>query len=341
MKSTLKLSLLACALVASSASLHAQTAAAPLTLLSTTPLPHVSGGDFDHFAVDLAHSLMYVPTETYGSIEVFSLPDGRHVASHLGVSKSPHKLVLADQGAHLYIADGAAADVEVVDTKTFKVEKTIPLAPQPDSGVADRKSGIFYLGNGGAKSQKDSAYISLISLADGSVMGKIDVPAGQLKAMAIDDAGGRLFVNMRDKNQVGVIDLKTRKLSATWKIPGPGVNSAMAFDPATKRLFIGSRKPGKLFVLDAADGSVVQSLDIIDVSDEMIFDGVHKRLYIAGAGGLDVLRQIDKDHYAIQQHIDTLGGKTATYIPSLKKLYVVHTKGPQASEAGLQVFSVE
>jgi DNA-binding beta-propeller fold protein YncE len=247
---------------------------------------------------------------------------------------------LANEGKELLIADAGDANVKVVDTKTFEIKKIIPLEPQPDSGIADRKSGIFYVGNGGVQSHKGNSYISLISLADDSVLGKIDVPAGQLKAMVIDHSTHRLFVNMREKNEIGVIDLNTRKLASIWHVPGPSVNSAMTFDPKTRRLFVGSRNPGKLFVMDASSGSVIQSLDIVDISDDMTFDPLHHRLYVTGAGGLDVIKQVDQSHYAIEQHLDSLGGKTSIYVPSLKRFYIVHTKGPQAAEAGLQVLSV-
>jgi len=169
-----------------STSFAAEPSAGPLTVLSTTPLPAVTGGDFDHFAVDLPHSRLYVSAEKYGSIEVFRLPDGQHLASVRTVAKVPHKIVLANEGKELLIADAGDANVKVIDTKTFDIEKVVPLEPQPDSGIADRKSGIFYVGNGGAQSHEGNAYISLISLADDSVLGRIDVPAAQLKAMVID-----------------------------------------------------------------------------------------------------------------------------------------------------------
>jgi hypothetical protein len=38
--------------------------------------------------------------------------------------------------------------------------------------------------------------------------------------------------------------------------------------------------------------------------------------------------------------VDTHGGKTSIYVPSLKQFYVVHTKGDKAPEAGLQIFKV-
>ncbi|MGF6774045.1 DNA-binding beta-propeller fold protein YncE [Paraburkholderia sp. GAS199] len=212
---------------------------------------------------------------------------------------------------------------------------------QPDSGVEDERTHIFYLGNGGVKSNENHAEISLISTVDGTLLGNIDVPAGQVKAMVIDKAKNRLYVNFRDRNEIGIIDLGTRKLIATWTVPGPSRNSAMEFDPATNRLFIGSRNPGKLFVFDTNHGTLVQTLDIVETSDEIIFDARHRRLYVAGSNGLDVIRQIDRDHYSIEQHVDTLGGKTAIFIPSLDRLYVVHTKSASAKEAGLQVFSVQ
>ena len=324
----------------STVAVAASPSPAPLTLQSTTPLPDITGGDFDHFAADLRRHRLYVSAEIYGSIEIFDLPDGHHLASERSVAKSPHKIVLADHGNKLIIADAGAASARIVDTRTFNVTRVIPLEPQPDSGVVDRRTGIFYLGNGGAQSHKDSAYISLISMAAESVLGRIAVPAGQVKAMVIDPATDRLFVNFRDKNEIGVVDLKSRKLTGIWRVPGPSHNSAMAFDPESKRLFIGSRNPGKLFVLDASDGSVVQRLDIVETSDEIIVDRQHGRLYVAGSNGLDVIRRINKDHYGIAQYVDTLGGKTATYVPSMKKLYVIHTKSAEVTEAGLQVFNV-
>src|SRR5258708_17977689 len=44
-----------------------------------------------------------------------------------------------------------------------------------------------------------------------------------------------LFRSFRDKNEIGVVDLKSRKLTGIWRVPGPSHNSAMAFDPESKR----------------------------------------------------------------------------------------------------------
>lgn len=334
----LRLAALLCfACVAAVQSVHA-TDAPKLNLITTIPLPAITGGDFDHFAVDLAHSKLYVAAEKYGSIETFSLPDGRHLESNRSVAVSPHKIELIKDGQALMIADAGAARLEIVDTISMTVQKRISLQPQPDSGILDARTGIFYVGNGGVQSGKDYAYISMVSTQGESLLGRIRVPAGQIKGMAIDPRTRRLFVNFRDKNAVGIIDTETNQLVGTWSIPGPSRNSAMTLDAEHRRLFIGSRQPGKLYVLNVDTGKIVQTLGITDISDEMAVDPAHACVYIAGEGGLDVIRREQDGSYTKVQYIDTHGGKTFALVPEYHRLYAVHTKGPLASTAGLQIF---
>ncbi|WOD13786.1 YncE family protein [Paraburkholderia kirstenboschensis] len=92
----------------------------------------------------------------------------------------------------------------------------------------------------------------------------------------------------------------------------------MAFDRKSERVFIGSRDPGKLFVMNARDGSIVQTLDIVNTSEDMTVDAAHRHLCITGSTGLDVVDPVGPDRYAVKQHLDTLDGKTSVYIPSLQ-----------------------
>src|SRR5258708_36415287 len=112
----------------------------------------------------------------------------------------------------------------------------------------------------------------------------------------------------------------------------------MGSDEGIHRLFIGSRNPGVLYVLDSNSGRLVATLKTVNISDDMTFDAVHRRLIISGADGVDVFAQDNPDSYRLVQHVDTLGGKTSVYVPSLKRFYVVHTKGDRAVEAGRRNF---
>jgi DNA-binding beta-propeller fold protein YncE len=180
----------------------------------------------------------------------------------------------------------------------------------------------------------------MISIDKKEVVGQIDLEAATLKGMLIDHKTNRLYVNMRDKNQVGVIDLTSKKLVTTWTFPGLNSNAAIGFDEKNNRLFIGSRNPGVMYVIDSASGKLLTTFKTVNVSDDMTYDAAHHRLLVSGADGLDVFAQDNPDTYRLVQHIDTLGGKTSIYVPSLKQFYVAHTKSAQVSEAGLQVFKV-
>ncbi|MDB6085235.1 MAG: hypothetical protein JWN43_3116 [Gammaproteobacteria bacterium] len=312
----------------------------PLQLIKNIALPEITGGDFDHFAVDLPKNRLYVPSEVYASIEVFNLKTGQHLRSATGLVKSPHMLALTPDKAELFVADARGASCDVLDTGDLHLLERIALEPGPDFGVYDDVSRILYLGNGGKSADADFSYISLISVDRKQAIGRIRVEAATLKGMRIDHGANRLYVNMRDKNAVGVIDLGSRAVVQTWTFPGLTSNAAMGFDESNHRLFIGSRNPGVLFVLDSNGGKLVTTLKTVNISDDMTFDAAHRRLIVSGAEGVDVFAQDDPDHYRLVQHVDTLGGKTSVYVPSLKQFYVVHTKGEQAAQAGLQIFKV-
>jgi DNA-binding beta-propeller fold protein YncE len=249
-------------------------------------------------------------------------------------------LALMPDKNELFVADAQSASCDVLDAADLHLLKRIALEPGPDFGVYDDASKLLYLGNGGKSAKADFSYISMIAVDRKEVIGRIRVDAATLKGMRIDRQANRLYVNMRDKNSVGVIDLRRRAVIQTWTFPGLTSNAAMGFDAGNHRLFIGSRNPGMLFVLDSNSGKLVATLKTVNISDDMTFDAAHRRLIISGADGVDVFAQDNPDSYRLVQHVDTLGGKTSVYVPSLKRFYVVHTKGDQAAEAGLQIFKV-
>lgn len=313
---------------------------APLTLLRTTPITDVTGGDFDHFAVDLKHNRLFVSAEKRHSIEVFNLKTGEHIQTGEGVVKTPHTLAFVPDKNELFVADGGDNSCLVLDGTDLHIVKRIPLEAGPDAGIYDPKTRMFYIGNGGRGAKTDFSYLSAVSVDRGEVVDRIRVEASNLESMAIDHKSDKLFVNLRDQKKIGVIDLKMKKVVDTWAVPALNLNTPMAYDAANHRLFIGARKPGKLYILNSENGSVIQTLDVVDISDDMRYDASHHRIYLSGAEGLDVIAQKNPDHYEIVQKVDTLGGKSSEYVPQVKQFYVVHTKGEQAEEAGLQVFKV-
>lgn len=320
--------------------LNAVAAPAPLELVTNIPLPAVTGGDFDHFAVDLKKNRLFVPSEDYESIEVFNLKTGQHLRSATGLVNSPHMLKFVADKNELFVADAHNGFCDVLDATDLHLIKRITLEPGADFGVVDPVSRILYLGNGGKGAQSAFSDISMISIDRKEVIGNIRLEAATLKGMVIDHKANRLYVNMRDKNQIGVIDLNSKSLVQTWNFPGLTSNAAMGFDEENHRLFVGSRNPGMLFVINTDSGQLTARFNTVNISDDMTFDAAHHRLIVSGADGVDVFAQNNPDQYQLIQHVDTFGGKTSVYVPSLKQFYVVHTKSEQVPEAGLQIFKV-
>jgi len=312
----------------------------PLVLIKTIPIVDVQGGDFDHFAVDLQRNRLFVSAEKQQTIEVFNLKTGEHIQTGAGVVNTPHTLAFIADKNELLVADGGDGSCIILDGSDLHLIKRIPLEQGPDAGIYDPQTRIFYVGNGGRGAKTEFSYLTEVSVDQQEVIGRIRVESDNLESMAIDHSSSKLYVNLRDRKKVGIIDLKTKAVVQTWDVAGLNLNTPLAFDAKNHRLFLGARKPGKFYVLNSDTGEVVQTLNIVDISDDMTYDQQNHRIYISGAEGLNVIEQRDADHYEVVQKLDTLGGKTSVYVPSLDKFYVVHTKGDLVPQAGLQVFKV-
>ncbi len=310
---------------------------APLVLLRTTALPDITG-DFDHFAIDKENNRLYVSAEEHHSIEVFDLKTGEHLQGASGVT-TPHTIAFVPEKSELLVADGGDGSCRILDLRDMHQIKRIPLESGPDAGFYDAEKRLFYIGNGGRAAKQPYSYISVISADEGKELNRIRVESANLESMALNRAENVLYVNMRDKKLIGVIDLNKNEVRQTWSIPGLNLNTPMAFDAPHHRLFIAGRKPGKFYVIDSQSGRVIKTMDSVDVADDMTFDPRQGRIYVTGSGGVSVYHQDDPDNYTLLTQFGTNGGKTSTYDASLRQFYIIHTQTAE-DNAALQVYSV-
>ncbi len=316
----------------------------PVTLLHLTELPEITG-DFDHLAFDLKRNRLFVTAEVHHSVEMFDLKTGEHLRS-IGGFKTPHSIAFAPEKDELLIADGGDSALILLSGADLERTGRIPLidgsatgkGDSPDAAFYDAPNRLLYVGNGGASANLPDSTISIFSVDQGKVIGTISIPGNNVESMGIDSARHRLFVNIRDKQQVGVVDLDTRKLLTTWTAPGMNKNTALVVDGKAHRVFVAGRNPGMLYVFDE-DGKVVAQMPCVNINDDMHFDPEMRRLYISGSQGLNIFRQDSPDSYTELVQIPTNGGKTSTYVPDLHQLYVIHPK-TSIDTAGLLVYRV-
>lgn len=312
---------------------------AVLELVHTTELPGIEG-DLDHLAIDTAGQRLFVCAEDNGTLRVIDLKTGKLSRTVKGF-KTPHSILYLPDQSELYIADGSKA-VQVLDSNTFAVKKTIATMPGADSIGVDRKNHLLYTVTGGKDVPMPNSAITEIDTKSGKVLKEIPIAATHVEAMALEESGPRLFINVTDKNYLAVIDRGTGKITAQWKIAEARQNAPITFDEANQRLFVVCRDPGTLVVLDSKSGHSIAKFPAGARADETIFDKAHHRVYVmAGEGKIYVFDELDADHFkALPPITSAPGAKTGVLSPDSTRLYVSVSPGEGKTGAKVLTYSV-
>jgi DNA-binding beta-propeller fold protein YncE len=183
--------------------------------------------------------------------------------------------------------------------------------------------------------------ISIIDAENFKHTGDFTLPGKRSEAMVFNRAGKTMYVNLTD--EVGVVDLATRQLTARWPVPDAHVQNSMALDEPNHRLFIATRTPPTFFVFNTDTGKVITSLPCVGVNDDMTFDAKRKRIYVTGDGAASVFAQRDADHYEHIVDVPTgFRAKTSLYVPELNRLYIAISGGNKAdAQVAVQIYQVQ
>ena len=197
---------------------------------------------------------------------------------------------------------------------------TIPVGEDPDCIVYDSASKlVFSCGGKGA--------ITAIDAATGNVVATIAVPSKKVEYAAVDGKG-HLYVNLRDKSQVAVIDTKTLTVETLWSMNMGNNNTPMAIDAEKGRLFVGCRN-GWLTILDTKDGKILSELPILGNNpDSVIFDPATKTVFVANMNAtIAVYQEIAKGDYVVADFVITKDwAKTMALDPKTHSIYIAGAK---------------
>lgn len=280
---------------------------------------------WDHFGVDLKGNRLFVTSEEEPAVEVFNLKTNEHLRS-LTDFKEPHNVLPFPEMKKIFVVDGGASEVKILDYDSLQLIGHIPLTIDADPVVYDTASKYLYVVNGGREAHTPTCLISVVDTASGKKLADMTLETNRLESMAIEKSSQRLFVNMTGTNSIGVVDREKRAVVATWPVTAAKENVPLQYDEATHRLFLATRKPSKLVVVNADTGKEVASLDVAEYVDDLAYDAAHHRLYVPGGGGagaVSVVAQRSADKYEVIATVPTKpGAKTARYVPELNKYYV-------------------
>lgn len=276
---------------------------------------------------------------------MFDLTTGEHLKS-IGGFKTPHSIAFAPEKDELMVADGGDSSLVLLSGEDFHRIDRIQLVDgsatgkgdSPDAAYYDTANRLYYIGNGGVSANLPDSIISIFSVDQGKLIGSIPIPGNNVESIGVDNLHQRLYVNIRDKKQIGVVNLKTRAIIDTWTTSDMNANTALAVDPQKERVFVAGRKPGIFYVFNR-EGKVVSQHSCVNINDDMTWDPQLKRIYISGTQGLSIFHQDTPDRYSELANIPTNGGKTSYYVPQVRRFFVIHPK-TDVDIAGLLVYRV-
>jgi DNA-binding beta-propeller fold protein YncE len=270
----------------------AQQSTGPYRVLKTIQLG--GAGTFDTAFADVPSRRLYIPRKNPARITVFDL-DTLQPAGEIPDAAANGVVIDPKSGR------GFAGSKPVVawDAKTLKVIKTIDVQGGPDAMLFDPFNERVYVFSHVAPNA------TIIDAAEGAVLGTIDL--GGMPEQAATDGKGHVYVDIRDRNDIAVIDAKTMQVSGRFGLEGKGGRcSGLAIDVKNGILFAGCREPQTMVILRAADGKILETLPIGAGVDSAIFNPKTMETYSAQVDGtLTIVKEASPTSFAIEQTLQT------------------------------------
>lgn len=303
----------------------------PLKLAGTIPMPGVRGR-IDHLSIDVKGHRLFVSALGNDTVEVLDLTSGKVIHSIAGMHE-PQGVFYVPASNRIFVANGDDGVVRVLDGSSYKQLSTVQLSSDADDIRYDAAKKLIFVGYG-------SGGIAALDAVTGRELGTIKL-RGHAEAFEVENGGSRIYVNVPTAGEIAVADWNRRTIIERWPMEKYRDNFPMALDRARHRLFVVCRTPADLLVLDSRSGKLVAHLPVAGDADDVYYDQTRQRIYVTGGqGAINVVDQVDADHYRLETSIPTaVGARTSIFVPQMDRLYIaVPRRGTRPAE--IRVYAV-
>lgn len=245
---------------------------AQVTYKIVASLPAGDGG-WDLLSVAPKDRRLYV---AHGDgVTAVDLQSGK-ATDHIVAGHRVHAALAIPDTHEVISTNGETNDAVLFDGLTGRIRATIPTGKKPDAAAWDPATRTVWIMNPG------SGEVTIIDPKSARVVGTVAV-GGSLE-LAVADGRGRLFVNVEDKNEVVVLDTRSRKVERRYSLAGCDGPTGIAYDPATRDIL--SACANGVAVVSRSNGQELAHLPIGNGADGAVFDPVrHLALVPAGRDG--------------------------------------------------------
>jgi len=316
---------LAGALLAGTALVNVAYAADAYTgyrVMKTIPLPG-KNPRWDHVSVDPANRNVFIGRRDDG-VWVYNLDSGE--VKQVANTKGTNGVGIAPELGIGMSDNGTFDNVTVFDLKTLAVKSNIKVPKDTDGVGWEPVTKTAYVNNG------DDGTITLFDPATGKVGETIGLANTKKPEFFAADGKGRVFIALQDKNQIAVVDFKTKKLAATWPVDCQAP-TGMHYEEKSDRLFVSCRgaKP-VMAVVDPNSGKTVTTIPIGISSDAVLWNPVEKLVMSpnGASGTLSVVKQDSPDAYHLIETVATrINARTGAVDPKTGTVVLVAPESTQ------------
>ncbi len=274
-------------------------------------------GGFDYLSVDPAAHRLFVSNGT--RLVVVDTEHGK-VEGEIGGVMGVHGIAVAPDLKRGFVTSGGENAIAIVDLATLKTIQKVSTGKDPDTVAYDPVHHNVY-----AFGKADSS-ATVFDGKTGAIVASYPL-GGVPQATVVDAKRGKLYVNLQDKNAVGVIDLATHQRTETWSVLPCEGQSGLAIDLEHQRLFVGCRnRTSPLMVMvDATNGKVLAQVPVGPGVDASAYDpGTRLAFSSAGDGTLTIAREDTPGTLTTIQTLKTRQyARTMALDPTTHRIYVV------------------
>lgn len=328
-------------LILSAAAIRGQSTPS-LRLNKTVTLPGYSG-DFDHFALDRERGRILLAAEDHGTLEVFALASGEHLKTVKDGIETPHSILVRAGAKTIVLTDSGKSMSKILNANTYAEVKSVPLVLGADSSKYDAAANVLYVVTGGKDVNMKTANLQAVNPDTGKVLRSVTFQDDHVEALALEEGGPRIFINLTQTNRIAVVDRRTMKVIHLWPVPPAKENAMVAFDKEQHRLYVVCRNPGMVVAMNSDTGAVISTSPAPLRADDVMYDQSAHRLYVPGGEGyLGIYDTSSANQLKQIAKIPTApGAKTGLLITDRHELILAASPGDTGNMAKVLFYSIE
>jgi YVTN family beta-propeller protein len=264
-------------------------------------------------ALNVKTGKVYAVDRAQSAVSVFDRE--KAAAANVKVGKEPVALAINETTNRIYVANNAGGSVSVIDGTNDTVVATVNvgtlpyvLAVNPETNkifVSNTFSDVITLIDGATNAtstikagsadsividtKRDRAYLAgwegtNLTVLDSrpAIVGRVQMGGMHLWGMAVDEAGGKLYVTRAGSAELAIVD----EASGSVTNIATGVRPcAVAANPATNLIYVVNYEDDTVTVIDGVRSKALATVKVGKKPQGIVVDAKANRIYVANVHG--------------------------------------------------------